>query len=120
MGALTLIAVNIGYLFHLTSAMVSSSLSPSSHNSLSSLYSIQSNTPLSSASSRQNLSNVSIDVRSLILALVSVAAILISIPPLFTFFAELFRRLGKNRGAYDRVDSSDYDYDYDSGTSRGW
>ena len=91
----------ISGLFHLTSAAASSVLTSSDlHTSLRALQ------------SRQSLSNVSIDLVSLALAIAMSLAILLLIPPSVAFFSELFRRIGA-RGAYDRVDSSEYDYYYD-------
>ena len=114
MRALTLLTVAISCLSHIASATISPPLDFSGHTSLTSRH-----ISLSSVSPRQSLTDVSIDVRSLILALISAAAILFLIPPVIAFFAELFRRLGRT-GAYDRVDSEyEYDYDYDSGTGRG-
>ena len=100
----------ISGLFHLTPETVSPALTFSHHHD---------HTSLSSVSSRQALDNVSIDIYSLGLALLSVLAILLLIPPFFAFISELIRRLSSSRGPYDRVDSSEYDYyyDYESGSS---
>lgn len=91
-------------------------------NTASAVSSSNSDTENNVSASARQLSNITIDINSMVLAFIGVILLLLTIQPIFAFLAELFRRVSGGRGGSSYHHKSDdfgyYDDDYDTTFSR--